>query len=434
MRRRSSRVRFSDDHTGLDLSSENLSLSSMATSSPRKTSSVDALREDLARSTRLLSIDTRSSMLSVGSNDSDQFALSTSPLSRLSIPELEDGFQPQPLPYPKMSRRLSRLSAGSMTSAQDCTSESVVSAPPTPLRETLERSSLGSSPRRSVVISIAPSMRDSYGSIASTLLSTSGTSVSGLSSDNSSDYNLPKGGAYTSLLRSTSSSLLAHRIPSMNRALWHDVDLGLSPRSGPSPVVIQEATMPDSDQGFLQAHWGDGFISPLIMNHNPFENLAGPLSPKDEPRPRTIALDSVDMLPAGHAREDSSSSSMSSILHTKTHQRSNSSLSDVLSFPLPPSRHVLEVAITPIRERDAFITAEPVKEEPIEELLLGEDSGSGASEVCLDTPRPCSGISAFSSPPINVESPPSSPTLADMIMVSRTKPDWDRDAEKSELP
>lgn len=426
LRRRSSKVRFFDESSssGIEIPSPT------STSSLRRRSSVERLHQDLARSTRVLSLDVddhppRTSATSFASVTSDQFDLG-SPLTRVSIPESEDGFVPQALSYPRLARRASYLSVTSLSSRDNSlastTDSSVSSAgsPSGPLLAMVNRPSLSASPRQSVSISIAPHVRDSFGSIASTLLSSSGTSslagsMTGWSSDASN--HLPRGLAYSALLPSAETTPNPDRVPTINRRDWRP-DLGLSPRSSPSPIVLQNGVMEDpldfSQIATPHMPMPPGMISPLEMT-NPFENSVVVAQipqwakvPEDlGPTTREAAFDSIDLLPASRSVASTG----------KGHHRTESSLSAVLSFPLPPSR-MFDVT-GQAGQGDRSDSAEETSH---------SDDQSGPSEICLDTPRPDFGsASTFSSPP-SIVSPPTSPTLGEMVEVAQ----WRRKSQCSD--
>lgn len=428
LRRRSSRVRFSDESS----SSSGIELGSpTSTSSLRRGSSVDRLHEDLARSTRVLSLDVdidpfRLSTASFSSIASDQFSLS-SPLTRVSIPEIEDGFVPQALSYPRIARRASRISISSLSSqgdsgpASSSTSFSSAGAPSGALLAMVNRPSLSHSPQRSVSIAIAPNVRGSFGSIASTLFSTSASSYNGSMARSLSDMsiNLPRGMAYNALLPSAEATPNPDRVPTINRKDW-DPELGLSPRSGPTPIVVQNGVMADpldfSDVASPLTPVVNGMCSPLEMT-NPFDNsvVIATIPQRAKafghiiPVSRETVFDSIDLLPL--------TSSEPSV--GKGHRRTDSSLSAVLSFPLPPSR--------------MFEVAAQAGSTGADETSHSDDQ-SGPSEICLDTPRPDFAVSIFASPPtvpiVPNPSPPTSPTLGEMVTQTRRKSQWsDEDVE-----
>lgn len=419
MRRRSSRVRFTDE-SGLlhDPTAKPASVMPPSPSrSPLRSSAVEGLREDLARSTKVLNLklDTRSSIISLGPLSPDQLASCSSPLDRLSSPGFAAEFIPQPLPYPRLSRQASRLSGASSWdggSSGSSDAMSVVSDPRTPLRDLIDRSSLGSSPRHSVTLSFAPSIRDSFGSIASTFISASGTS-----SDDSAAFSLPRGMAYQSLLPSGNTSPNPDRMPTINRDTWEE-DLGLSPRTAPTPVAAETQTVPAALEVVLTGT--EPLISPMELI-NPFERMRQAQTEIEFQREGTVQKTE----PSHSLVVEATTIDMDVIQNEdtkKTHQRTDSSLSDVLTFPLPPSRLTLGVAITPISTPHSELQTNPV-----EEMTRSEDENAEAQEICLDTPNPEVEFQEVFSPAIGVSTPPSSPSVAEMMAESREKTRWEDD-------
>lgn len=367
LRRRSSRVRFSDESNDAENGEDSPVLPSPSIESGasfRRLSAIDGLRDDIARSSRILRLDTTTLSILTGTMRADEVDVTLSPMAITAASEAspsDDGFAPQPLPYPKMSRKLSRLSSSNMYAVAQLDSlrtRSMATPPTSPVREALNRLSLSCSPGRSIVISRAPRAKASHGSIASTLAPTA------------------KAGPETLV---TTSEGNAEQQSTENTA---------TPSSISASCTYVHEESPE-----------EGSISSSMTTHT---------------------------------RETSGASSSSDMSYIKKHHRSASIVDDILNFPLPPSRQIIERVTADISEQEVLIHHESFLAGSNADAQQAEDSGSGSSEICLDTPRPCSGVSTLSSPPIVTDSPPPSPTLAEMLFVGRSKPEWDSDAEKSE--
>ncbi|KAK4688598.1 hypothetical protein P7C73_g1511, partial [Tremellales sp. Uapishka_1] len=308
----------------------------------RRQSSVEALRKDLEDLRRFSTFSTLSDPFSLQTSPlpSRSGSLSVSPPTSRNSLSLDEAFKPQLLPYPKVSKRLARLSVESSTSFESAwntlAASSVSSASslapaihtisPTPLSSApvsassspVASPSLPASPTSPPALpshrlsrsSFALSTRSSVGSYAlshrTSASSTSSLAVRDrmLSDGSSIDFEIPasiaaRNATYLASLRPSP----AHndpegsvRVPAINRAEWKDVDLGLSPRSTPPPVDSAE------------------IMSPLDIS------IPDPLSKHP---------DGVDLLLPPEMKEP---------LRSNRHQRSDSSLSAIVAFPIPPER------------------------------------------------------------------------------------------------
>ncbi|WVQ95506.1 hypothetical protein IAU59_002603 [Kwoniella sp. CBS 9459] len=420
IRRRSSRVRFSDQQL---ISSPNLLPPVSRASSLkglRRESSIDGLRADLIQASSSLnrrpsttstgSLGRRASTASISawnrkasvvssvasSVGSDPFNWATSSygsrpsyslgagsilgdhdLYELGGEDVQDhqGFQPQSLRYPKVPPALSRLSVETTASSVWSDASSMLSSLPSPtLKDTLERSSLGSThpdsarsstfslEARILSVSGADGRKSSFGPSVSVSLRSSASdqdldSISPGPGSNSSSFSfhLPPRAqtlAYATLLPRRRSSLLAqstmHGLPQINRGEWVDPELGLSPRSGPVKV--------ESLNGSLRAKTRlvEITASPEVPSHSPAENEHD-LKEHDKRESITIELsddyarevdrqriDSIDLLPplpsptrpSLHTQEHSDTRHQPS----RGHLRSESTLSAIMAFPVPPDR------------------------------------------------------------------------------------------------
>jgi len=200
-----------------------------------------------------------------------------------------------------------------------------------------------------------------------------------------SPFELPTGGAYSALLPSAKIPHNPARVPTINREAWN-VDLGLSPRSGPSPIEEQKEVMSDTLQ---VASCPDDLISSLDMA-DPLDNAG---SVVDEPAYRDVHIDSIDLLPErAEGRRGRGKN------QTHLRERSDSTL-EATGFPLSPSRDDSAIDVA----SDLDITRDAVQDE----------HGSG-TEICLDTPRPEFNCGVFSLQPFDVPSP-SSPTISELV-------------------
>ncbi|WVF67942.1 hypothetical protein IAT40_002704 [Kwoniella sp. CBS 6097] len=439
VRRRSSRVRFSDQQ--LSSSPNLLPPVSRASSLKglRRESSIDGLRADLVQASsslnRRLSITSTGSLgrkastasisawnrkasivSSVASSvGSDPFNWATSsygsrpsysfgPGSVLRDQELDShdederdgqGFQPQSLRYPKVPPALSRLSVETTASSVWSDASSMLSSLPSPtLKDTLERSSLGSinpDSARNSTFSLEARIRSSGStdqrkssfapSVSVSLRSSASEqdldSISpGPGSNNSSfSFHLPPRAqtlAYATLLPRRRSSLLAqsaiHGLPQINRGEWDDPELGLSPRSG--PVII------DSLNGSLRGKTRlvEITASPEVPTDAPAEDDNDNDDEEDRRKSITIDLshdqareverqrnDSIDFLPQlpSPTRPVFSTQKQDQIQSqsSRGHSRSESTFSAIMAFPIPPDR-VNEIRVQAIATESEGLVSE----------------------------------------------------------------------------
>ncbi|WWD20653.1 hypothetical protein CI109_105129 [Kwoniella shandongensis] len=353
LRRRSSRVRFSDQES-VGSPQPNLTTPSIGRPTSqralRRESSIDGLRSDLALATGSVrqrsSVASRSSVVSrasvASSIASDPWAWRSNSIvsSRLSVgsspdeESVEEAFKPQALPYPKIPPALSRLSVETSASSEwsdspgNASPESVAS--PT-LKQTLERSSLGSVhvPIKSLP-SLDARLAGSDGSLyyAPSYIS-NGSSLdidqdieferSNDSTSSSFSIQLPPRSypsPYAALLPRRRSSLAAHvvsaNLPSMiNRGEWHDSELSLSPRSEPKMLEVQAA-------GRRKSSLATESITADSQQEQDLKAVEISIPSR---------MDSIDLLP---------SSVISST--DRGHKRSDSALSAIMAFPIPPDR------------------------------------------------------------------------------------------------
>ncbi|OCF45689.1 hypothetical protein I317_00592 [Kwoniella heveanensis CBS 569] len=431
VRRRSSRVRFSDQNLASSSSSSPGLLPPVSRASSlkglRRESSIDGLRADLMQASGSLdrrmstastaSLGRRASTASISawnrkasivssvasSVGSDPFNWATSSygsrpsyslgvggpdpiLEQHDLVEQDDeddrddqSFQPQSLRYPKIPPALSRLSVETTASSVWSDASSILSSLPSPtLKDTLERSSLGSSANhdssaRSSTFSLEARIRCADARISS--FAPSGDSASLRSSASEQDldsispgpgsnsssfsFHLPPRAqtlAYATLLPRRRSSLLAqsamHGLPQINRGEWVDPELGLSPRSGPVMII-------DSLNGSLRGKTRlvEIMASPEVPTDGLVDNDG-----EDEEKRKSITIDltdanrieedergridSIDFLPQlplptrtalqfqpQFQQQDHSGSQPS-----RGHLRTESTLSAIMAFPIPPDR------------------------------------------------------------------------------------------------
>ncbi|WWC65113.1 uncharacterized protein I303_107727 [Kwoniella dejecticola CBS 10117] len=485
LRRRSSRVRFSDQQLQPNFNPHSVSRST-SMKSLRRESSIDGLRADLIQasyslnsrksSTASQSLGRRLSAASIGSSykrdsfassvGSDPFNWATSSygsdidmqsdldmasrkqslaigivelgeldqevLARMNEEE-EQGFKPQILPYPKISRAgpasNSRFSIESTTSSvwrtqpQDQLSDrsdnqSIYSAIDSPSSEFVGD---GYMSRKSSQFSLEAKLRTSLSDSA-----TSGTGTSRKSSyqpslahtpdslrsstsdaefqarchstntANSMNFQLP-GRAYSSLLpsRRRRSSLLSisilpndqEHLPHINRGEWDDPEMGLSPRSGPVRIV-------GSVSG--SSRRGTKLAEEILMQASPemaqVPNAGEPegYRPTEGKSRDGSSQDSIDLLPL------LPSPLRSTFVNTGEteretpkkggHSRTDSSFSAIMSFPIPPDR-VVEMTIEDqvddlLMEHQILPTVLPSLSSP----LLGENDDTPTIEKIIQLP------------------------------------------------
>lgn len=375
MGRRSSRVRFSEAM---------LPPANPPTPPPaeamRCISSVEGLHSDLAIRARSLSIPQRASVASISSVASDPFALQgyASPLSRLSLVpnSKDDAFDPQPLPYPKKPSQLTRLSTDTRTTPSSSSS----TGPSSPaLRDILTRPSLGPTPRHSYALSLRDS-QTSFASMASTMIS------SELNTSTGSSFSVgpPQSATFNSAfqLEPIADEEQQHP-PRIIRERWEHVDLGPSPRSGPSPVVKQEEAMGHSA---VQESEQRGTEDSVLQ--------------QDKCLPQRVErMDSIDLLPA---LDESPEEDFLPTVHSRS-----STLSLTFDFPLPPIR-TPSLSVSTHQTSESAFEAESMLLDALichEDLPLSRtrlptmDTMTAAESECgiqadddntilLDTPRP----------------------------------------------
>ncbi|OCF78585.1 hypothetical protein I204_00525 [Kwoniella mangroviensis CBS 8886] len=478
-RRRSSRVRFSDQQLQPTPNLSQASIVSRSTSlkNLRRESSIDGLRQDLMQASSSLhghrrpSVNStgrsnslggkRSSMASISSSiNSDPFNWTTSSFGsgsgsgpgsdlditseidigsrkqslantfdvdlNLDLDQLEDefelemrdelGFKPQILPYPKISKRLSRLSLESTNSSvwsnQDhMTNLSRIKTTDTDsihsvdsqsvnthstLKDTLERSSLGSAgsvdgqSRQSSQFSLeariigsgAESRKSSYAPSSSTVENGYTSTPSSLRSSTSENeqssqtntsicFQLPSKAsalAYSTLLptRRKQSGAIDEHMPHINRGEWQDPELGLSPRSGPIRVSGSMSTV--SRRGTKLA---EEILIPPEVEHQEAEDLGAKVEDKYDEGiiAKTSNPEQLDRAEYPNEKSD--------VMFTqyKGHIRSESTFSAIMAFPIPPDRKVENVSVQDDTgtEQEIVPQVETSVEEKVIELTLNTE-------------------------------------------------------------
>ncbi|WWC72520.1 uncharacterized protein I206_106482 [Kwoniella pini CBS 10737] len=425
LRRRSSRVRFSDQQLQ-PIPNPHQITRSTSLKSLRRESSIDGLRADLIQASFSLnsrkssaqsqSLGRRLSAASIGSSfkrdsfassvGSDPFGWATSShgsdldlnlrkesLAAIQFTDLDDevllkmieekdkGFKPQILPYPKISRASfssnPRSSVESTTSSvwltqpqDDCSDRSdlhsVYSAIDSPSSDFVGDGYMSrQSSQFSLEAKLRTSLSDSATSAATSRKSSYQPSLAqtpdSLRSSNSDNefrvqcdsknsatlmnIQLPTR-AYSSLLpsRRRRSSLLSisivpdEHLPHLNRGEWDDPELGLSPRSG--PVRSLGSLTNSSRRGTKLSEEIIVQTSPQVDQNSDNEELE-----VDVVIPVKVELrssqDSIDLLPALPSPVRTSFNRIDEVelgSVSKGHTRSESSLSAISSFPIPPDR------------------------------------------------------------------------------------------------
>ncbi|WRT70636.1 uncharacterized protein IL334_007634 [Kwoniella shivajii] len=355
-------------------------------------------KDSLSRRVSLASIGRNSFASSINSLESDPFDWATSsvgsrpsvsfPLTGsegdLEITECTEraGFEPQLLPYPKTPPGLSRLSIDTTASSIWSESDSYHLDDQT-LQDTLGRSSLRSSlsinmtnkydqtrqPSNPFALEAkiescdsdvghdGNSRKSSYtpSSLISSSLNSSSSehelnqnisitpSSGGIGSTNSSIsfHLLPRAQtiAYSSLLPRRRSSLLsqtqAHtmdHLPNLNRGEWDDPELGLSPRSGPVRLGSLSVSVSGSRRSTK--------LSEEITQYCSSPEVEQKEQNQEDVLQRNKSLDDIDSLPLPPQDEEHDTPK-------KSHNRSESTLSSIMFFPIPPNRIIDTEASTP---------------------------------------------------------------------------------------
>ncbi|KAK8850471.1 hypothetical protein IAR55_004389 [Kwoniella newhampshirensis] len=349
VRRRSSRVRFSDQP--LPTSPQpNLTMPNISRPTSlralRRESSIDGLRSDLVSASGSLS--KRSSIAS--SIASDPWAWrSSSIVSEMAYPssheeeeEIEEAFKPQILPYPKIPPALSRLSIETSASSEwspslGTSSPGSVTSPT--LKNTLNRPSLDS-------VTHLPSLEARVAGSDGSIYYAPSYMTDDSSLDNDYERHIGKRGdstssslsiqippksypsPYAALLPRRRSSLAAYVVsanmpPTMNREAWNDSDLGLSPRSG---AKMLETQLRESRKSSLGT---ESIIAEIRQEPESFEESDNGRIPSIDLPPSSIHEPTTMDVVRGHLRTDSG-------------------LSAIMAFPVPPDRERgSEVKITP---------------------------------------------------------------------------------------
>ncbi|WVQ63261.1 uncharacterized protein L199_001412 [Kwoniella botswanensis] len=483
VRRRSSRVRFSDQQLQPTPNLNQTLFVSRSTSLKglRRESSIDGLRQDLMQASSSLNGHRRPSMNSPGrsnslggkrssmtsnrsSINSDPFNWTTSSFGSrsgsdvditseidigsrkqslantfevdLNLDQLEDefglemrdelGFKPQMLPYPKISKRLSRLSLestnSSVWSSQDHVtnlstiknqdikpiySDSVDSpSVNSTLKETLERSSLDSigsqnvnidgqlrqssqfSLEARIISSGAVSRKSSYApsssmvsmvengntSTPSSLRSSASENEQSSGIKTSISFQLPSTAnalAYSSLLptrRKLSGAIDGH-IPRINRGGWEDPELGLSPRSGPIRVSGSLSTVSRRCTKLAEE------VLPQPEVEQEQVDLAPELGAKMEDEHKQEVISETSHQEEMDFTEYQNGQSDATITPTKGHTRSESTLSAIMAFPIPPDRIIenVTVQVDTIVEQEIVSQVNQLAGEKVIEIALNSE-------------------------------------------------------------
>ncbi|WWD08440.1 hypothetical protein V865_006552 [Kwoniella europaea PYCC6329] len=478
VRRRSSRVRFSDQQIQLTPNLNQTPLVSRSTSLKglRRESSIDGLRQDLMQASSSLNGHRRPSVNSPGrsnslggkrssmtsnrsSINSDPFNWTTSSFGSgpgsdlditseidigsrkqslantfevdLNLDQLEDefglemrdelGFKPQILPYPKVSKRLSRLSLESTNSSvwssqdhmtnlskiKDQDTKSIysdsVDSPSVNsiLKDTLERSSLdsigsqnvnidGQSSQSSqfslearIISSGAVSRKSSYApsssmvengntSTPSSLRSSTSENERSSETNTSISFQLPSKAnalAYSSLLptrRKLNGAIDGH-IPHMNRGGWEDPELGLSPRSGPIRVSGSLSTV--SRRGTKLAE--EILLQPEVEQEQ--VDLASKLGANIEEEQKQEVISETSHQEEMDFTEYQNGQSDATITPTKGHTRSESTFSAIMAFPIPPDRIIENVPLQDDTGAEQEVV-EPLVVEKVIEISLNTET------------------------------------------------------------
>jgi hypothetical protein len=196
-----------------------------------------------------------------------------------------------------------------------------------------------------------------------------------------------RGAAYASLLpTSRAFECTSVLVPTLNRQQWHDVDIGLSPRSGPTPIAPETSWVPIApmpDFGPRPEHFEAIPLSASLGLSLP------PLSPVRR------AFDSIDLLPQP-SRSNSVQASLTQLTSVKSgergHQRTESDFSLDLAFPLPPDRLDVKLVTPVIRRKKASLSLAP-RVDPEMALLVEcqpsideSDTERPVLPVALETP------------------------------------------------
>ena len=410
---------------------------------PRRKASLDALSAPVGLRRQSLTHRTSVASFASSSYSSDPWALqssSASPAESLKSDYFDgnDGFAPQALPYPKVPKALARLSIRSSASSQtDSDGGSPRSVQPT-LRDTLARSSIpttapllivkkrstGSLGRgsRSSLASFAPSPRDSFASITSTLMSNE--SQPSTSTGSSISFGLPKGlvngrEVYTGLLpgrmHNGGDENVARAAPAINRGTYVS-DLGLSPRTVPSPIAEQPERVEDLPASVV-------LESPRPADQQPRASMEVTVEEQPVEVPKVVE----PAVSQGKHQKTDSTFSVASL-------DSLQSLNGLSIFPLPPSRMspALEVSFGvatvplvsfpdfPRTPTPAEANKETIHQIQNEAVLLNSPEPPTSSTVaqvpqvpsivCLDTTPPRTPAAKGSS-----KSSPTSPTVKDLM-------------------
>ncbi|WWC98613.1 hypothetical protein V866_005506 [Kwoniella sp. B9012] len=477
VRRRSSRVRFSDQQLQPTPNFNQTLLVSRSTSLKglRRESSIDGLRQDLMQASSSLNGHRRPSMNSTGrsnslggerssmtsnrsSINSDPFNWTTSSFGSrsgsdvditseidigsrkqslantfevdLNLDQLEDefglemrdelGFEPQILPYPKISKRLSRLSLestnSSVWSSQDhVTNLSMIKHQDTKsncsdsidspsvnstLKDTLEKSSLDSigsqnpnfdgqsrqssqfSLEARIISSGAVSRKSSYApsssmidngntSTPSSLRSSASENEQSSGTNTSISSQLPSTAnalAYSSLLptrRKLSGAIDGH-IPHINRGGWEDPELGLSPRSGPIRVSGSSSTVSRRGTKLAEEILPQPEVEQEQVDLAPELGAKMEEEQKQEVIPETLHQEEMDFT------EHQNAQSEATVTPTKGHTRSESSFSAIMAFPIPPDRIIEKVPLQDNTGAEQEVVEPQVVEKVIEISLNRE--------------------------------------------------------------
>ena len=313
------------------------------------------------------------------SDPSEPYAFPCSPLTRLSSSERL--FPPQQPPHLSRQASSKSIAPDASTPAGGITTN-VLGA----LREVVNRPSLGESPRHSVLLSYAPSIRESFGSIASTMLSDPGSGNQAPKEVVLPPPIIMDEATFSTLLPSAETPHDPDRVPTINRDSWQ-VDLGLSPRSTPSPIVVSEEVFaqslePDySLEAFDESIDLSQTIGNVEMEVASREAHVDNVQSFSRPTHAAMVMESIDEEEESRMRQE----------------RFDSTLSEALEFPLPPSREGSIIQFNGSTETIHVLEAD-----------------QEAKDVCPDTTKPALNCSAFRPQPA-VASPPSSPRSARAI-------------------
>jgi hypothetical protein len=320
-----------------------------------------------------IEIDNSSQYYNVPAEPTESYAFPCSPLTRLSSSERVFPLQ-QP---PQFARQASYKSATPVPNvliddSSTHTSSGLGDAPIQP--------SFGESPRHSVLLSYAPSIRESFGSIASTASSDAGHSPKEIAQQ---PVPIISDVTYSTLLPSAETPHDPDRVPTINRESWQ-VDLGLSPRSTPSPIAAHDEVV----------------AQPLDLDEGYFFGASERSKEADREDTKTASQEpNIDSFKPLSRR-------MTGGLITETieeeepemrDERADSAMSEAFEFPLPPSR-------------DGSIIEFNGSSETIHVLEADQDT----KNICLDTPKQAFEFS-MSKPQPMIASRPSSPKSSPIL-------------------